>query len=127
MEDEEHEVYGQEIPVDAEDVEMGAGGDDAAKVRDAPAAAAAAAASSASSPLSRTPNPNDGADPLRVQLHELDEMKRRLKEMEEEAAALREMQAKVAKEMQGGDPNATTSEAKEEMDSRSVFVGNIVS
>uniref|UniRef100_A0A8R7V3E2 Polyadenylate-binding protein 2 n=1 Tax=Triticum urartu TaxID=4572 RepID=A0A8R7V3E2_TRIUA len=95
MEDEEHEVYGQEIPVDGEDVDMGAGGDDAAKVRDAPAA-----------------------------LHELDEMKRRLKEMEEEAAALREMQAKVAKEMQGGDPNATTSEAKEEMDSRSVFVGN---
>ena len=37
----------------------------------------------------------------RLQLHELDEMKRRLKEMEEEAAALREMQAKVAKEMQG--------------------------
>jgi polyadenylate-binding protein 2 len=36
-----------------------------------------------------------------LQLHELDEMKRRLKEMEEEAAALREMQAKVAKEMQG--------------------------
>jgi polyadenylate-binding protein 2 len=89
MEDEEHEVYGQEIPVDGEDVDMGAGGDDAAK------------------------------------LHELDEMKRRLKEMEEEAAALREMQAKVAKEMQGGDPSAATSEAKEEMDSRSVFVGNV--
>ncbi|KAL5650817.1 hypothetical protein ACJX0J_036275, partial [Zea mays] len=56
-------------------------------------------------------------------LQELDEMKRRLKEMEEEAAALREMQAKVAKDMQ--DPNATTSENKEEMDSRSVFVGNV--
>ena len=28
-EDEEHEVYGQEIPVDGEDVDMGAGGDDA--------------------------------------------------------------------------------------------------
>uniref|UniRef100_A0A804QWA3 RRM domain-containing protein n=1 Tax=Zea mays TaxID=4577 RepID=A0A804QWA3_MAIZE len=84
MEDEEHEVYGQEIPVDGEDVDMSAG-DDATK--------------------------------------ELDEMKRRLKEMEEEAAALREMQAKVAKDMQ--DPNATTSENKEEMDSRSVFVGNV--
>lgn len=33
MEDEEHEVYGQEIPVDGEDVDMGAAGDDAAKVR----------------------------------------------------------------------------------------------
>ena len=40
MEDEEHEVYGQEIPVDGEDVDMGAGGDDAAKVRDAPVDAA---------------------------------------------------------------------------------------
>ncbi|XP_062228469.1 polyadenylate-binding protein 2-like isoform X2 [Phragmites australis] len=89
MEDEEHEVYGQEIPVDGEDVDMAAAGDDAAK------------------------------------LQELDEMKRRLKEMEEEAAALREMQAKVAKEMQGVDPNATTSENKEEMDARSVFVGNV--
>ncbi|PWZ18861.1 hypothetical protein Zm00014a_040955 [Zea mays] len=112
MEDEEHEVYGQEIPVDGEDVDMAAG-DDATK--------------------------------------ELDDMKRRLKEMEEEAAALREMQAKVAKEMQGSessfphvrsfprvsdywiqvrtitgvDPNATTSENKEEMDSRSVFIGNV--
>nr|ACG37339.1 polyadenylate-binding protein 2 [Zea mays] len=86
MDDEEHEVYGQEIPVDGEDVDMSAG-DDATK------------------------------------LQELDEMKRRLKEMEEEAAALREMQAKVAKDMQ--DPNATTSENKEEMDSRSVFVGNV--
>ncbi|AQK83268.1 polyadenylate-binding protein 2 [Zea mays] len=88
MEDEEHEVYGQEIPVDGEDVDMAAG-DDATK------------------------------------LQELDDMKRRLKEMEEEAAALREMQAKVAKEMQGVDPNATTSENKEEMDSRSVFIGNV--
>nr|GMD85864.1 polyadenylate-binding protein 2-like [Ipomoea batatas]GMD85867.1 polyadenylate-binding protein 2-like [Ipomoea batatas] len=43
---------------------------------------------------------------------ELDEMKKRLKEMEDEAAALREMQAKVEKEM-------------EEVDSRSVFVGNV--
>ena len=89
MEDEEHEVYGQEIPVDGEDVDMAAAGDDVAK------------------------------------LQELDEMKRRLKEMEEEAAALREMQAKVAKEMQGVDPNAITSETKEEMDARSVFIGNV--
>ena len=36
MEDDEHEVYGQEIPVDGEDVDMAAAGDDAAKVRSAP-------------------------------------------------------------------------------------------
>ncbi|KAG8092715.1 hypothetical protein GUJ93_ZPchr0012g20330 [Zizania palustris] len=89
MADEEHEVYGQEIPDDGEDVDMGAPGDEAAKMQ------------------------------------ELDEMKRRLKEMEEEAAALRDMQAKVSKEMQGLDPNATSSESKEEMDARSVYVGNV--
>uniref|UniRef100_A0A8R7UXL8 Polyadenylate-binding protein 2 n=1 Tax=Triticum urartu TaxID=4572 RepID=A0A8R7UXL8_TRIUA len=91
MDEEEHEVYGQEIPVDGDmegaDVDMAAAGDDAAK--------------------------------------ELDEMKRRLKEMEEEAAALRDMQAKVAKEMQGGDANASTAEAKEQVDARSVYVGNV--
>jgi hypothetical protein len=97
MEDEEHEVYGQEIPVDGEDVDMGAGGDDAAKVRFPPVAP----------PPPRLPPPSPQTLTLvltlysPVQLHELDEMKRRLKEMEEEAAALREMQAKVAKEMQG--------------------------
>ncbi|CAN6239365.1 hypothetical protein SEVIR_1G333200v4 [Setaria viridis] len=93
MDEEEHEVYGQEIPEDGDmdgaDVDMAAGGDDAAK------------------------------------LQELDEMKRRLKEMEEEAAALRDMQAKVAKEMQGGDPSASTAEAKEQVDARSVYVGNV--
>ncbi|XP_062099898.1 polyadenylate-binding protein 2 isoform X2 [Humulus lupulus] len=96
MEEEEHEVYGGEIPDEGElegdmdahhtDVDMSAADDDAVK--------------------------------------ELDEMKKRLKEMEEEAAALREMQAKVEKEM---DPaSAVASQAnKEEVDSRSVFVGNV--
>ncbi|XP_020255765.1 polyadenylate-binding protein 2-like isoform X2 [Asparagus officinalis] len=58
---------------------------------------------------------------------ELDEMKKRLKEMEDEAAALREMQAKVEKEMGGiADPAAAATQAnKEEVDSRSVFVGNV--
>ncbi|KAK4762071.1 hypothetical protein SAY87_029955 [Trapa incisa] len=58
---------------------------------------------------------------------ELDDMKRRLKEMEDEAAALREMQAKVEKEMSSGqDASATASQAnREEVDSRSVFVGNV--
>jgi polyadenylate-binding protein 2 len=40
MDEEEHEVYGQEIPVDADmegaDVDMTGGGDDAAKVPPAP-------------------------------------------------------------------------------------------
>ncbi|KAF9609911.1 hypothetical protein IFM89_019004 [Coptis chinensis] len=61
-------------------------------------------------------------------MQELDEMKKRLKEMEDEAAALREMQAKVEKEMGAvQDPaNAAANQAnKEEIDSRSVFVGNV--
>ncbi|XP_024356763.1 polyadenylate-binding protein 1 isoform X1 [Physcomitrium patens] len=59
---------------------------------------------------------------------ELEEMKKRLKEMEEEAAALRDMQAKVEKEMGavqdsvGKDGSATN---REEADARSVFVGNV--
>ncbi|XP_020082473.1 polyadenylate-binding protein 2-like isoform X4 [Ananas comosus] len=98
MEEEEHEVYGQEIPDEGEmDGEMephGADVDMAAAEEDA----------------------------------ELDEMKKRLKDMEEEAAALREMQAKVEKEMGAvQDPaNAAANQAsKEEVDSRSVFVGNV--
>ncbi|CAI9777645.1 unnamed protein product [Fraxinus pennsylvanica] len=97
MDEEEHEVYGGEIPDEGEDidphnadVEMSTADDDAVK--------------------------------------ELDEMKKRLKEMEEEAAALREMQAKVEKEMGAvQDPaGAVASQAnKEEVDSRSIFVGNV--
>ncbi|CAI9104063.1 OLC1v1002671C1 [Oldenlandia corymbosa var. corymbosa] len=59
---------------------------------------------------------------------ELDDMKKRLKEMEDEAAALREMQAKVEKEMgQVQDPAAAAASQanREEVDSRSVFVGNV--
>lgn len=55
-------------------------------------------------------------------------MKKRLKEMEEEAAALREMQSKVEKEMGAGHDAGTSAadmENKEEVDSRSVFVGNV--
>ncbi|KAI4318466.1 hypothetical protein MLD38_032167 [Melastoma candidum] len=54
---------------------------------------------------------------------ELDEMKRRLKEMEDEAAALREMQAKVELEMDSAQDPAQAN--KEEVDSRSVFLGNV--
>ncbi|KAL7131583.1 hypothetical protein ABFS83_12G013200 [Erythranthe nasuta] len=94
MEEEEHEVYGAEIPDEGEmdaDVEM-PGAEDAAASK------------------------------------ELDEMKKRLKEMEEEAAALREMQAKVEKEMGAAqDPASAAASAasKEEVDSRSVYVGNV--
>ncbi|XP_014518872.1 polyadenylate-binding protein 2 isoform X1 [Vigna radiata var. radiata] len=59
---------------------------------------------------------------------ELDDMKKRLKEMEDEAAALREMQAKVEKEMGSVQDPATASASqanREEIDSRSVFVGNV--
>ncbi|KAJ4716863.1 polyadenylate-binding protein 2-like [Melia azedarach] len=59
---------------------------------------------------------------------ELNDMKTRLKEIEEEATALREMHAKVEKEM-GSTPDpaaATTSQTnREEVDSRSIFVGNV--
>ncbi|XP_051144045.1 polyadenylate-binding protein 2-like [Andrographis paniculata] len=96
MEEEEHEVYGGDIPDEGEmdadaDVDMPAPEDDAAA-------------------------------------KELDEMKKRLKEMEEEAAALREMQAKVEKEMGAVQDPASAAAAqasKEEVDSRSVFVGNV--
>ncbi|EPS68086.1 hypothetical protein M569_06687, partial [Genlisea aurea] len=59
---------------------------------------------------------------------ELDEMKKRLKEIEDEAAALREMQAKVEKEMgavQDPASAAAAAASREEVDSRSVFVGNV--
>ncbi|KAH6767006.1 RNA-binding family protein [Perilla frutescens var. hirtella] len=60
---------------------------------------------------------------------ELDDMKKRLKEMEDEAAALREMQAKVEQEMGAvqADPAAAAANQtnREEVDARSVFVGNV--
>ncbi|KAJ8493542.1 hypothetical protein OPV22_015263 [Ensete ventricosum] len=95
MDEEEHEVYGGEIPDEADmdaDVDMALPNENAAK------------------------------------LQELDEMKRRLKEMEDEAAALREIQAKVEKEMgavQESSSAAATQAGKEEVDARSVFVGNV--
>ncbi|KAJ4784543.1 Polyadenylate-binding 2 [Rhynchospora pubera] len=63
---------------------------------------------------------------------EIEEMKKRLQEMEDEAGALREMQAKVEKEMgssASSDPAnsavAATQAEKEEVDSRSIYVGNV--
>ncbi|XP_058104108.1 polyadenylate-binding protein 2-like [Magnolia sinica] len=59
---------------------------------------------------------------------DLEEMKKRLKEIEDEAGDLREMQAKVEKEMGAvQDPSgaAATQAEKEEVDSRSIYVGNV--
>ncbi|KAL8457584.1 hypothetical protein ACS0TY_035448 [Phlomoides rotata] len=59
---------------------------------------------------------------------ELDDMKKRLKEMEDEAAALREMQTKVEQEMGDvQDPSvaAANQTNMEEVDARSIFVGNV--
>eukprot|EP00250_Pteridium_aquilinum_P012162 c20541_g1_i2 orf=177-836(+) len=98
--DDEHEVYGGEIPDDGEDADMDAHQEEGID--------------------------KGGSDDFAAQ--ELEEMKRRLKEMEEEAAALRDMQAKVEKEMgtvQDPMGAAPSQASKEEADSRSVFVGNV--
>ncbi|PIA31016.1 hypothetical protein AQUCO_05300089v1 [Aquilegia coerulea] len=99
--DNEHEVYGGEIPDEGEmdaDVEMSSRAED-----------------------------GDEEDPNSKE--NLEEMKKRLKEIEEEAGALREMQAKVEKEMGAvqEDPSgvAATQAEKEEVDSRSIYVGNV--
>ncbi|RZC69261.1 hypothetical protein C5167_032356 [Papaver somniferum] len=94
----EHEVYGGEIPDEGEmdaDIEMSRVDDD-----------------------DNDPNSKEN----------LEEMKKRLKEIEDEAGALREMQAKVEKEMGSvQDPNGAgaTQAEKEEVDSRSIYVGNV--
>lgn len=97
MEQEEHEVYGADIP--DEEVEMDA---DIEQQEEELA-----------------PNhPNK----------DLEDMKKRLKEIEEEASALREMQAKVEKEMgavQDSSGSSATQAEKEEVDSRSIYVGNV--
>ncbi|GLT66370.1 hypothetical protein SLA2020_387380 [Shorea laevis] len=101
--EQEHEVYGGEIPDEGEmdaDADMYDGGEE---------------------------DEGHEIDP-NASSKELEDMKRRLKEIEEEAGALREMQAKVEKEMGAvQDPSgATASQAeKEEIDSRSIYVGNV--
>lgn len=105
MDEEEHEVYGGEIPDEGEmegdmdsqnvDIDMSRTEDDAVKVL----------STAIFPPPSTAPNLwsrslSFWTSNLTLDLRqELDEMKKRLKEMEEEAAALREMQAKVEKEM----------------------------
>lgn len=96
MEQEEHEVYGADIP--DEEVDMDA---DVEQQDELP--------------------PNHTTK-------ELEDMKKRLKEIEEEASALREMQAKVEKEMgavQDSSGTSATQAEKEEVDARSIYVGNV--
>lgn len=96
----------------------------------APSAAAAAAASGGEEPVVEREEGEMDADPNSTS-EDIEEMKRRLKEIEEEAAALRKMRAKVEKEMAAAVaaqyPTAVSEAlaAKEEADSRSIFVGNV--
>ncbi|KAI3508395.1 hypothetical protein L2E82_22215 [Cichorium intybus] len=97
--DQEHEVYGGEIPDEGEmdtDFEM---------------------------------SRDEAEDVDNNSSKELEDMKKRLKEIEEEAGALREMQAKVEKEMGSvqEDPSSAsaTQAEKEEADARSIYVGNV--
>ncbi|KAI4351190.1 hypothetical protein L6164_005569 [Bauhinia variegata] len=97
---EEHEVYGGEIPDEGEmdaDLEMSARIEDGEDEHDGP------------------------SDPNK----DLEDMKKRLKEIEDEASALREMQAKVEKEMGLVQGSSASQAEKEEVDSRSIYVGNI--
>ncbi|MBA0578293.1 hypothetical protein Gohar_014714, partial [Gossypium harknessii] len=105
-EEQEHEVYGGEIP-DEEgevDADMSGGAEDyEGNEHD----------------LEHDPNSNS---------KDLEDMKKRLKEIEDEAGALREMQAKVEKEMgavQDSSGASATQAEKEEVDSRSIYVGNV--
>ncbi|XP_038683322.1 polyadenylate-binding protein 2-like isoform X1 [Tripterygium wilfordii] len=97
--DQEHEVYGGEIPDEGEmdaDVDMSFRSEEHEELE---------------------PNSKD-----------LEDMKKRLKEIEDEASALREMQAKVEKEMgavQDSSSTSATQAEKEEVDARSVYVGNV--
>ncbi|KAK7268681.1 hypothetical protein RIF29_21387 [Crotalaria pallida] len=95
MEHEEHEVYGGDIP---DEVDM--------EDQD-----------------EQQPH-NPPSDPNK----ELGDMKKRLKEIEDEAATLRELQAKAEKEMgavQDLAGSSATQAEKEEVDARSIYVGNV--
>eukprot|EP00270_Netrium_digitus_P016774 TRINITY_DN6060_c0_g1_i1.p1 TRINITY_DN6060_c0_g1~~TRINITY_DN6060_c0_g1_i1.p1 ORF type:complete len:232 (+),score=60.24 TRINITY_DN6060_c0_g1_i1:191-886(+) len=108
--DEEHEVYGGEIP-DEEGAEM-----------EGEAEANQGEDMNGSKPEDASVAADDAS------AKELEEMKQRLKEMEAEAAALRDMQAKVEREMGAvQDPAAVAAAqaSREEADARSVFVGNV--
>ncbi|XP_022094500.1 polyadenylate-binding protein 2-B-like [Acanthaster planci] len=72
-----------------------------------------------------------GADETGVEDAELEAIKARVREMEEEAEKLKEMQSEVEKQMNMSSPPAPgpaaplSLEDKQEVDSRSVYVGNV--
>lgn len=70
---------------------------------------------------------NEGAEGAGDEEAELEAMKARVAEMEAEAAKLREMQAQVEREMAGpsGGSAGPSEEEKEEVDARSIYVGNV--
>ncbi|ESQ43466.1 hypothetical protein EUTSA_v10014588mg [Eutrema salsugineum] len=105
--EQEHEVYGGEIP-EEEEGEM-----DTEEYEEHGGEEGAAAGDEELEPGSSS--------------RDLEDMKKRIKEIEEEAGALREMQAKAEKDMGSGqDPSSGISAAeKEEVDSRSIYVGNV--
>ncbi|KAE8694518.1 Polyadenylate-binding protein 2 [Hibiscus syriacus] len=107
-EEQEHEVYGGEIPDEEGEMDAGvgmSGGAEDYRGND--------------HDVQLDPNSNS---------KDLENVKKRLKEIEDEAGALREMQAKVEKDMgavqDSADTSATQAE-KEEADSRSIYVGNV--
>ena len=65
-------------------------------------------------------NDENDAKTIEFEDPEIEAMKNRIKEMEEEAERFKQMQAQDDKERSGG-----SAENKEEVDSRSVFVGNV--
>ncbi|OIV90631.1 hypothetical protein TanjilG_01712 [Lupinus angustifolius] len=103
MEQEEHEVYGADIP---DEVDMDEQEEQQQQQQ-------------------QQQQHNPATNPNK----ELGDMKKRLKEIEDEAAALRELQAKVEKEMGAvqEDPagSSATLAEKEEVDARSIYVGNV--
>ncbi|EYU35167.1 hypothetical protein ABFS83_06G120200 [Erythranthe nasuta] len=105
--EQDDDVYGGELP-QSEDSYMESDFDLSAE-----AAATAAAAA--------------GGDDSKAK--ELEGMKKRLQEIEEEAGELRQMQAKVEKQLGNAEEDATgasvTQAEKEEVDSRSIYVGNV--
>ncbi|KAL0877198.1 hypothetical protein Bca101_026903 [Brassica carinata] len=134
QDEQEHEVYGGDIPEDYEgEMETDEYQEHAGEEEEEGAVAAAAEDEEELEPGSAS--------------RDLEDMKKRIKEIEEEASALREMQAKAENDMAaaqgflskicidvlrifGGsscfDPSSAISAAeKEEVDLRSIYVGNV--
>lgn len=125
MAEEEHEVYGGEIPEEAEYEAEGEAHPADGGVGGGTGGGGGAVGAGGGEGALGNPSGDDG-NPEDATTKELEEMKKRLKEMEDEAAALREMQARVEKEMGAlSDPSGANQANKEEADARSVFVGNV--